>query len=61
MKTIMRPRSCAVLILLLCACGASAQPAKDLPNDIKWLTTSVEYAAVCEQTYRSQSPHRVNV
>ncbi len=40
-------------LLILLASPLSAQKAKPLPNDLKWMTQSIEYAAVCVQTYRA--------
>ncbi len=31
----------------------AGQAARPLPNDLKWMTRSIEYAAVCLQTYRA--------
>lgn len=39
------------LLLILC-CGF-AQQKRDLPHDLAWVVNSIEYAALCEQTYRT--------
>lgn len=33
-----------------------SQSSKELPRDIQWVTKSVEYAALCEQVYRTAWP-----
>lgn len=33
-----------------------AQGGNQLPNDLKWVTRSIEYAALCEQVYRTAWP-----
>ena len=38
------------LIFISCHCGAIAS--KKLPNDIRWVTESKEYASLCIQTYQ---------
>ncbi len=43
----------AMAIIVLFAATICPQQAQDLPNDIKWVTQSVEYAALCVQTYRA--------
>ncbi|MFQ5754102.1 MAG: HAD family acid phosphatase [bacterium] len=47
--------SFAVFVLLIFGTTSCtiAQQYKPLPRDIKWVTTSVEYAALCTQTYRN--------
>ncbi|MFQ5640065.1 MAG: HAD family acid phosphatase [bacterium] len=43
----------AILILIYSLSAACAQEPKKLPNDIKWMTKSIEYSAICMQTYRN--------
>lgn len=46
--------TCVVgLSLFFCVGRAWPQKSRELPRDIKWMTESVEYAALCTQTYRS--------
>jgi len=59
LKTRCGHRGVSALILGCLLAVGPGQPAfsqsekRELPRDIKWVTQSIEYAALCEQTYRA--------
>jgi len=51
----LRIASCLLIISLGCAHSISQQTQRPrrLPNDIKWVTQSIEFSALCTQVYRN--------
>ena len=46
----------ALTLLLGIGSGCSQEKENTLPSSVRWVSESVEYAAICQQTYRSAWP-----